>query len=221
MRLFGRCEQDAGKANPMQCEGGINGLGQVKTVNRVVCPPNERVRLDGKFFRLGRPEVLGEGGHLRTLRAPARRRLPPAAATSSRPTSRQIAAMGANTIRVYHVPPRELLDLAHAFGIKVFVDVPWSKHRCFLESPRGHGERPPRRAGGRPRLQGPPGAPRALGRQRDPGRRRALARAGRRSSASSTSSSTSPTRKTRRRSSPSPASRPPSTSTRRRSTSTR
>src|SRR5262249_33151372 len=47
---------------------------------------------------------------------------------------RQIRGLGANTVRVYHVPPRDFLDTAHAFGLKVLIDVPWSKHRCFLES---------------------------------------------------------------------------------------
>jgi glycosyltransferase involved in cell wall biosynthesis len=48
---------------------------------------------------------------------------------------RQIRGLGANVIRVYHTPPMDVLDTAHSFGIKVFVDVPWSKHRCFLDNP--------------------------------------------------------------------------------------
>jgi glycosyltransferase involved in cell wall biosynthesis len=118
----------------MQCEGGVNGLGQVETVNRVVLPPDERVRLDGKFFRLGDQKFWVKG----VTYGPFEPRpdgvcLPPQKQLEA--DLAQIAAMGANTIRVYHVPPRDLLNLAHAFGIKVFVDVPWSKHRCFLESP--------------------------------------------------------------------------------------
>ena len=27
-----------------------------------------------------------------------------------------------------------MLDLAHEHGLKVLVDVPWSKHRCFMSS---------------------------------------------------------------------------------------
>ncbi len=117
----------------MQCEEDVNGLGQVRAVNRVVLPPDERVRLDGKFFRLGDRKFWVKGVTYGPFEArtdgaflPVREKL--------EADLRQIASMGANTIRVYHVPPRELLDLAHASGIKVFVDVPWSKHRCFLES---------------------------------------------------------------------------------------
>lgn len=41
--------------------------------------------------------------------------------------------LGANTIRVYHVPPAWLLELAAEHDLQVFVDVPWEKHRCFFE----------------------------------------------------------------------------------------
>jgi GT2 family glycosyltransferase len=118
----------------MRCEGDVNGLGQVKTVNRADPTLDERVRLDGKFFRLGDRKFWVKG----VTYGPFEPRpdgvcLP--APGQLETDLKQIAEMGANTIRVYHVPPRDVLDLAHTFGIKVFVDVPWSKHRCFLESP--------------------------------------------------------------------------------------
>jgi GT2 family glycosyltransferase len=39
-----------------------------------------------------------------------------------------------NAIRTYHLPPGWLLDLADEQGMQVFVDVPWRKHVCFMES---------------------------------------------------------------------------------------
>src|SRR5580692_5804405 len=45
-----------------------------------------------------------------------------------------IARLGANLLRVYYAPPRWLLDLAHERGLKVLIDIPWSKHLCFLDS---------------------------------------------------------------------------------------
>jgi GT2 family glycosyltransferase len=45
-----------------------------------------------------------------------------------------IARMGANLLRVYYPPPRWVLDLAHERGLKLLIDVPWSKHLCFLDS---------------------------------------------------------------------------------------
>ena len=46
-----------------------------------------------------------------------------------------IHELGANLLRVYHVPPRWFLDLAQEHGLKLLVDVPWNKHLCFLDSP--------------------------------------------------------------------------------------
>jgi GT2 family glycosyltransferase len=43
-------------------------------------------------------------------------------------------AAGVNSFRTYHVPPAWLLDLADGHALSVFVDVPWRKHLCFLES---------------------------------------------------------------------------------------
>jgi GT2 family glycosyltransferase len=41
---------------------------------------------------------------------------------------------GLNSIRTYHVPPQRLLHLADEHGMGVFIDVPWPKHLCFLNS---------------------------------------------------------------------------------------
>ena len=46
----------------------------------------------------------------------------------------QMRALGITSIRSYHVPPEWLLELAGEHGLAVFIDVPWRKHVCFLES---------------------------------------------------------------------------------------
>jgi GT2 family glycosyltransferase len=111
---------------------GVHRLGQ-GGARPGAAAANARVKLDGKFFRLddrkfwvkgvtyGPFEPRPDGAHL-----PGQHQL--------EADLRQIAGLGANTVRVYHVPPRSFLDTAHAFKLKVLVDVPWSKHRCFLES---------------------------------------------------------------------------------------
>jgi GT2 family glycosyltransferase len=38
-------------------------------------------------------------------------------------------------VRVYHVPARWFLDLAIERGLRVLIDIPWSKHVCFLDNP--------------------------------------------------------------------------------------
>ena len=47
----------------------------------------------------------------------------------------QIRELGANLIRVYHVPAKWFLDLAAEHKLKVLIDIPWNKHLCFLDSP--------------------------------------------------------------------------------------
>lgn len=45
----------------------------------------------------------------------------------------QMRDLGANCLRLYFPPPGWLLDSAHEFGLRVLIDVPWEKHRCFFE----------------------------------------------------------------------------------------
>src|SRR5258707_45026 len=47
---------------------------------------------------------------------------------------------GVNAIRTYHLPPAWLLDAAGEHGVFVFVDVPWPKHVCFLDSKKAQAE---------------------------------------------------------------------------------
>jgi glycosyltransferase involved in cell wall biosynthesis len=55
-----------------------------------------------------------------------------------RPTVRrdfeQMKSLGITAIRTYHVPPEWLLDSAAERDIRVFLDVPWPKHICFLDN---------------------------------------------------------------------------------------
>lgn len=92
-----------------------------------------RVTVDGKFFRLeGRkfhprgvtygPFESGPGG------------VGFAGLEQTRIDLERLRDLGANTVRVYHLPPRWLLDLFHEYGIKALVDIPWNKHLCFLDT---------------------------------------------------------------------------------------
>jgi GT2 family glycosyltransferase len=93
-----------------------------------------RVRRDGKFFRLGREKFFVKGVTYGPF-APnsAGEYLP--SPEQTRRDFEQILGLGCNCIRVYHVPPLWLLDLAMEVGLKVFVDVPWPKHLTFVGDP--------------------------------------------------------------------------------------
>src|SRR5206468_8095335 len=43
---------------------------------------------------------------------------------------------GINTVRVYTVPPRWLLDVASDAGLRVMVGLPWEQHVTFLGEPK-------------------------------------------------------------------------------------
>ena len=47
----------------------------------------------------------------------------------------QMRAVRANTVRLYDVPPRWLLDAAERHGLLVMVGLPWEQHVTFLDDP--------------------------------------------------------------------------------------
>ncbi|MGB0766812.1 MAG: glycosyltransferase, partial [Phycisphaeraceae bacterium] len=46
---------------------------------------------------------------------------------------KMMAEMGLNTLRVYTVPPKWLLDKAQNNGLRVFIGIPWEQHISFLD----------------------------------------------------------------------------------------
>ena len=103
-------------------------------INQVASVPC-RVRLDGKFFaRDGacfRVQGMTYGpfagnDHGQPFPAPER----------VREDFLLMRALGVNSIRTYHLPPQWLLDLADEEGMTLFIDIPWPKHLCFLDSRR-------------------------------------------------------------------------------------
>jgi len=48
----------------------------------------------------------------------------------------QMRRNGINAVRLYTVPPKWLLDLAHKHGLHVLVGLPWEEHVTFLSGPR-------------------------------------------------------------------------------------
>lgn len=93
----------------------------------------DRVRVDGKFFRVGEERFQVKGVSYGPF-APVHHPDGFASKEQTRRDFERIHELGANVVRVYHVPPVWFLDLAHEYGIRVFVDVPWPKHLCFLRS---------------------------------------------------------------------------------------
>jgi GT2 family glycosyltransferase len=100
----------------------------------VAVPPRLRISVDGKFFRLGEKKFYVKGVSYGPL-APGPQGEPFATADQTARDFAQIQELGANLVRVYAVPPPWFLDLALKHRLRVLIDVPWSKHLCFLDSP--------------------------------------------------------------------------------------
>jgi GT2 family glycosyltransferase len=98
-----------------------------------------RVRVDGKFFRLGDQKFHPKGVTYGPF-APNAAGERYASYTQTIRDFQQIKELGANTLRIYHVPPGWFLDLAQEHGLKLLVDVPWCKERLFLESEKQRDE---------------------------------------------------------------------------------
>ncbi|MFV1993911.1 MAG: glycosyltransferase family 2 protein [Verrucomicrobiales bacterium] len=44
----------------------------------------------------------------------------------------RIAGLGINTLRVYHVPSAEVLEVCSALGLRLFITIPWTQHVDFF-----------------------------------------------------------------------------------------
>src|SRR5688572_27638493 len=98
-----------------------------------------RVRVDGKFFRLGDKKFYLKGMAYGPFAVRDDGEVFPTPEVAARDFA-QIAELGANLIRVYTAPPRWLLDLAAEHGLKLLIDIPWPKNRCFLDSDKNKEE---------------------------------------------------------------------------------
>jgi GT2 family glycosyltransferase len=93
-----------------------------------------RVRTDGKFFRLGEAKFFVKGVVYGPF-APNAAGQPWASPEQTAADFALICQLGANVVRVYHVPPKWILELALQHGLRLLVDIPWNKHLCFLDDP--------------------------------------------------------------------------------------
>ncbi|PYJ07797.1 MAG: glycosyl transferase [Verrucomicrobia bacterium] len=99
----------------------------------------ERVRVDGKFFRLG-PRKFHVKGTTYGPFAPNEKGEAFASPEQTASDFQLIKQLGVNVLRLYYVPPAWLLELAAERGLKLLIDIPWPKHLCFLDSKQSQTE---------------------------------------------------------------------------------
>ena len=90
-----------------------------------------RVRRDGKFFRLGEKKFFVKGVTYGPFEPNSLGEHYPEP-DDVRRDFKQILELGANCVRVYWTPNKWFLDIAEEVGLKVFVDVPWPKNLTFI-----------------------------------------------------------------------------------------
>jgi GT2 family glycosyltransferase len=95
---------------------------------------DEAMAVDGRFFRTGTRKFYTKGCTYGPF-APNDAGEPYPSRERTRADFKLLRQLGANVIRVYHPPPLWLLNLAGEEGIKVFIDIPWRKHTCWLDDP--------------------------------------------------------------------------------------
>ena len=93
---------------------------------------DHRVRVSGKFFRAGQDKWYARGFCYGPFSASRTGEfLPPLERV--RADFAHMSHLGATCLRTYFPPSNWLLDAAMEHGLRVLVDVPWEKHRCFFE----------------------------------------------------------------------------------------
>src|SRR5687768_17121076 len=94
---------------------------------------DNRVKVDGKFFRLNGKKFYAKGLTYGPFAPNADGEFFASRQQTRRDMELAVQA-GATVLRVYYIPPRWFLDLALEMDLRVMVDVPWNKHICFLDS---------------------------------------------------------------------------------------
>src|SRR5262245_29765809 len=104
-----------------------------------------RIRVDGRLFaRPARAGIPGERFRVQGVTygpfAPNEAGEPFPDAARVREDFIRMRDIGINSVRTYHVPPEWFFRAADEQEMAVFVDVPWAKHVCFLESEQARRE---------------------------------------------------------------------------------
>jgi O-antigen biosynthesis protein len=95
-------------------------------------PAAERIVPDGKFLRCGEQRFLVKGVAYGTFAPNGDRGQFPTRERAAEDFA-LMAGAGINTVRLYSLPPVDLLDEMARHGLRAMVGVPWSQHIAFLD----------------------------------------------------------------------------------------
>jgi len=97
----------------------------------IVSPKLEPVRVHAKFFHEGERKFFLKGVTYGPFAPDAEGHFV-GTPEKARADFALMCELGINVIRLYHVPPRWLLDAAAEFGLRVIISIPWTQHVEFL-----------------------------------------------------------------------------------------
>lgn len=103
------------------------------TTSRSAYARTGRVSTDGKFFRIGAMKFHAKGVTYGPFK-PDTQGNPFPSPDQVKRDFKLVRQLHANCLRVYHLPPQWLLDLADEQGFKLLVECNWAKHTCFLDN---------------------------------------------------------------------------------------
>ena len=104
---------------------------RVRGIGPVPLEKPERPVVRGKFLFVGDEKLWVRGVTYGTFRPQVGSDYPPDEVVER--DFVQMAANGINAVRTYTPPSRRLLDLAHRYGLRVMVGLPWEQHIAFLD----------------------------------------------------------------------------------------
>ncbi len=96
-------------------------------------PDQEKLTIKGKFFCIGEKKFFLKGVSYGPFCPPTHGTPFPERAVVEKDFA-LMAALGANCLRTYTVPPNWLLELAFAYGLRVLIGIPWAQQVAFLDS---------------------------------------------------------------------------------------
>ena len=97
----------------------------------IASPKLEPVRVHAKFFYEGERKFFLKGVTYGPFAPDAENHFV-GTAEKARIDFALMRELGINVIRIYHVPPRWLLDVAAEHGLRVLISIPWTQHVEFL-----------------------------------------------------------------------------------------
>ena len=114
-------------SHPAPAESGASTAVDGRAAGRAL----PRIRAGGKFLKAGTARFFLHGATYGPFGPPGRNHGLPTPDTAARDLA-HMRGWGANTLRLYHLPPEWFMDLCVEHGLRLVVSIPWGDHVDFI-----------------------------------------------------------------------------------------